>query len=327
MKISNFDKQNSQKQYNCIICSQETSQSCTNCKRVFYCSTKCTAKDYPTHRAICRKTLNQYLIALLKFHSTFRCNAWDCQSNINLSKTSHYNDKQEFIKIRSITNNGFCILCEKDIEYKGPLGNLRIQRSFNKYGFNSISYLRCVSCNNENSILCIRCFKPKKKCQNDEYKRLLYYWYVIRHYLILDISKILVQYYCKTLYECDLLLENDKEQELPLNFEDKLQNLNENFIGNPNKTYDYDQMVSYNDGKFTWKKTIVLPTNGKKIIIVNPEQHEVAFQNLNVPIQCLYCNRIRYVEVDLPIDYINNIEFQFVETCDTCTTIKISLKY
>lgn len=198
--------------YHCIICNTSTIDKCDKCNIVYYCSLSCQLKDWDRHKKICRKTLPEFIEAIAKYHSVFKCASDGCNIQCDFELDAfHHNDNysQELIKIRSESDPRMCFLCGKDIEKKHSY--MKDMFDIIEYitykdcvdGFtheDDIKYVVCGACDKKNEKLCYKTKKTEKDCSNYFNSRIIFYYHCLKPFLLPEIIKIILKLCIK--FEC-----------------------------------------------------------------------------------------------------------------------------
>lgn len=134
-------------------------------------------------------------------------NVYCGRTEINLSEQRH-----EDMHIRSVNDRYEpCLLCGKDIKYRGPHRIITWRTPIPMKEGYLISYTRCVSCIIQENFLCIHTLKATKgSCPND-WKSMLILFYWALPIDILDIKREILKY-CDNLNCCKALPCNTKNK-------------------------------------------------------------------------------------------------------------------
>lgn len=144
----------------CIICEKIAQSKCKKCNIVYYCGRECEKIDSDNHNKICRKTLPEFLNAIVEQHvePCYSC-IYKCDVQIFLNGHSHNTFINPHYEIRHILDTYFCVICGEDIIDIKNGRNL-----FSSIKNNFMGYYRCKICYNMGYHLCHETLKFNQKC-------------------------------------------------------------------------------------------------------------------------------------------------------------------
>jgi hypothetical protein len=195
----------------CINCLKKTTQICSHCKLTYYCSYRCQKQDWINHKFLCRKSLPEYCINLIKLHqfSSYKCYP-SCINIVNLSAPEHkliINNKKEKIKMRGLSDE-FCAICGYNITYKGPLINSNDITDIIYYeSMNEeikVEYFKCEVCRILKNYLCGKTCEEAKQCHMNFKTNIIQFICFKNEYfdwIPKDLIYLLIQW-CKKIKSC-----------------------------------------------------------------------------------------------------------------------------
>jgi hypothetical protein len=149
----------------CIICDKQTQSKCKKCNIVYYCGRECEKMDSDEHKKICRKTLPEFLNAIVKQHiepcssCLYTCDVQICLNGHGHNTFTNPHYEIPHYGIRHILDTYFCVICGEDII------DIKIgKKLFSSIKNNYMGYYRCKICYNMGYHLCHETLKFNQKC-------------------------------------------------------------------------------------------------------------------------------------------------------------------